>query len=145
MKIDQTEWHAPKGVPEDVEFLIRPLTLSQSTELREIESKHGVVSRQAYEKLIKHGLVDWRGFVDADDKPVPCSLANAFRLPGWLTDRVASEIYGRTFMSEYERKNLSSPSKSTGTGPASTAKPAPGAGTATKKTPRRSRSGSSRT
>lgn len=120
------EWFTPESekVPDDdgelqipddaAQFQIRPL---QQAQLHDVlaEVRPTRMSRQAVTFCLRHGLVDWRNVVGADDRPMACTVENALGLPGcdehaahglWseLQQEIASEILRISWPSEEDRK-----------------------------------------
>ena len=80
MKADKEKWF---DYDEDIAFLIRPFPLSERAILPRINNIYELMYKEA-----EYCLVDWKGIIDDDDKPVKCIDKNKAFLLNFCSDYV---------------------------------------------------------
>ena len=149
MELELEKWITPTGADAgaDESYLLRVLTGLESqayiAHIRErLDAGDHVLKIEAPPAIAKGMLIaalrDWTG-VTAGGEPAECTDELKVRLPYKRMNWIMSEIIRMSFATPDTEKNLSSRSKSQRARESSTVKPARGAGTATKRTPRKNR------
>lgn len=101
-----------EGADKPTVFRLRPLTGLQKIAVRQAIAQGD--DEKTHRLLLTHGLAGWSELRDGDGKPVAWAPNNIARNIDCLDEdtilELAREIFESSFLSDEERKNLSSPS-----------------------------------
>jgi hypothetical protein len=140
-----SKWWTPPGCTDDVQMLLRPLSVAQWQELNRMATDETTNALACNEYLAEHGIGDWRGFRETEKEPeMPYSIEQFSRLPKYIQDAAFNAIQAMSLPNEEEEKNSASQSMSATKKPKakarSTARTVSTGATATKPIRRRPRS-----
>ncbi len=107
-----SQWYTPEQTGDDDEktaFEIKPLNglvaMEVFAEASSDANDNLRISGKAMQKVLKHGLVNWRNLNDEADRPVKFSIANLHRVPPFVLNEIATEIISISQLSGEEIKN----------------------------------------
>jgi len=106
------EWYTPEQSGDDEEktaFEIKPLNGMVAMEVfaegNTDANENLRLPGKALQKVLKHGLVNWRKFDDELGRPIKFSITNFHSMPQWVLNEIATEIIKISQLSGEERKN----------------------------------------
>jgi hypothetical protein len=113
-KLGPTWFDVFKGTPEEASFLVGPLSPYDAIDFRnEISMSRGKVRISGEGiRIAGNAVRDWRNVRNEQGEELKFSRDQFDQLAPRYLESIASEVFRRTFLSEIERKNSSSPSTS---------------------------------